>query len=160
MAAHSFKTFIYAALVGKLLISVSEFARFTGSSAMLSEAIHSLAGTGNQGLLLDGMRQAAILRSSPKWKRRRSRRSMSSSGFSGAMACGATTAGAGASSRPTRRRRWQGWPGRPLRRLGSAASLRGSYRGWEELATDWNAGGLVLPELPRPFHSFLKGDRP
>src|ERR1700727_343554 len=98
MAAHSFKTFIYAALVGKLLISVSEFARFTGSSAMLSEAIHSLAGTGNQGLLLDGMRQAAILRSSPKWKRRRSRRSMSSSGLSGAMACGATTAGAGASS--------------------------------------------------------------
>jgi cation diffusion facilitator family transporter len=61
MASHSSKTVIYAALIGNLLIAVSKFAAawLTGSSAMLSEAIHSLVDTGNQGLLLNGMRQAA-----------------------------------------------------------------------------------------------------
>jgi len=61
MASHGSKTVIYAALTGNLLIAVSKFAAawFTGSPAMFSEAIHSLVDTGNQGLLMHGMRQAA-----------------------------------------------------------------------------------------------------
>jgi len=54
------KKVIYAALVGNLLIAVTKgvAAAYTGSSAMLSEAIHSLVDTGNQVLLLHGMRRA------------------------------------------------------------------------------------------------------
>ncbi|WP_034491457.1 cation diffusion facilitator family transporter [Afifella pfennigii] len=54
------KRVIYAALVGNFLIAVTKFAAasYTGSSAMLSEGIHSLVDTGNQGLLLHGMRRA------------------------------------------------------------------------------------------------------
>lgn len=59
MAAESRKAVI-AALLGNLAIAISKFvaAAFTGSSAMISEGIHSVVDTGNQGLLLFGMRQS------------------------------------------------------------------------------------------------------
>ena len=58
--AGSSKKAIYAALVGNALIAVTKFAAatYTGSSAMLSEGIHSLVDTGNQVLLLYGMKRA------------------------------------------------------------------------------------------------------
>jgi len=60
MAGHGSKKVIYAALVGNSLIAVTKFAAaaYTGSSAMLSEGIHSLVDTGNQGLLLYGIRKS------------------------------------------------------------------------------------------------------
>jgi cation diffusion facilitator family transporter len=60
--AGSSKKAIYAALVGNALIAVTKFAAaaYTGSSAMLSEGIHSLVDTGNQGLLLHGMARAKL----------------------------------------------------------------------------------------------------
>ena len=60
MATHSSKKVIFAALAGNGLIAITKFAAaaMTGSSAMLSEAIHSVVDTGNQGLLLYGMRRA------------------------------------------------------------------------------------------------------
>lgn len=62
MAAGASRKVIYAALVGNGLIAVTKFAAalFTGSSAMLSEAIHSLVDTGNQGLILYGLRRARL----------------------------------------------------------------------------------------------------
>lgn len=61
MASGSSKTAVYAALFGNLAIAVTKSgaAAYTGSSAMLSEAIHSLVDTGNQVLLLYGMKRAA-----------------------------------------------------------------------------------------------------
>ncbi len=58
--AASTKKVILAALIGNSLISVTKFiaAAITGSSAMLSEGIHSVVDTGNQILLLYGLRQA------------------------------------------------------------------------------------------------------
>ena len=55
------KTVIYAAMAGNFLIAVTKFgaAAMTGSSAMLTEGIHSLVDTGNQVLLLYGLRRAA-----------------------------------------------------------------------------------------------------
>jgi cation diffusion facilitator family transporter len=55
------KVAVVAAVIGNLLVAISKFvaAYFTGSSAMLSEGIHSLVDTGNGGLVLLGMKRAA-----------------------------------------------------------------------------------------------------
>lgn len=61
MAAPSSRPAIIAALVGNLLIAITKgiAAAVTGSSAMLSESVHSLVDTGNEILLLYGQRRSS-----------------------------------------------------------------------------------------------------
>ena len=61
MAASTSKNVIFAALAGNLAIAITKLgaALFTGSAAMMSEAIHSAVDTGNQIILLIGLRRAA-----------------------------------------------------------------------------------------------------
>ena len=58
--ASSSKKVIYAALIGNGLIAITKFiaSTITGSAAMMSEGIHSTVDTGNQLLLLLGLKKA------------------------------------------------------------------------------------------------------
>lgn len=60
VASLSSRKVIYAAIVGNLLVAATKFAAsaLTGSSAMLSEAVHSVVDTGNSLLLLYGLHRA------------------------------------------------------------------------------------------------------
>jgi cation diffusion facilitator family transporter len=61
MASES-KKVIIAALLGNLMVAVTKFiaTTVTGSSAMFSEAIHSVVDTGNQALMLYGLKRAKL----------------------------------------------------------------------------------------------------
>jgi len=61
MAKEESRFIVVMALAGNLLIAIGKFAAafFTGSSAMLSEGVHSLADTANELLLLYGMHRAS-----------------------------------------------------------------------------------------------------
>lgn len=60
-ASHGSKLVIFAALTGNALIALTKFiaSYLTGSAAMLAEGIHSVVDTGNQILLLVGLKRAA-----------------------------------------------------------------------------------------------------
>ncbi|HVX56541.1 MAG TPA: cation diffusion facilitator family transporter [Candidatus Saccharimonadales bacterium] len=61
MARESGKV-LYAALAGNVAVAVSKFvvAAISGSSSMMAEAVHSSVDTGNEVLLLWGMRQSRV----------------------------------------------------------------------------------------------------
>jgi len=58
---NSSKTAVYGALAGNVLVAATKLgaALWTGSASMMSEAIHSFVDTGNEILLLYGMRRAS-----------------------------------------------------------------------------------------------------
>ena len=60
MAGTTAKTTVWAAIIGNLLVAVTKLtaAVVTGSSSMMSEAFHSMVDTGNEALLLYGMRRS------------------------------------------------------------------------------------------------------
>ncbi len=60
MAAEGSTKVVIAAFIGNGLIAVTKFgaAALTGSSAMFSEAVHSVVDTGNQALMLYGIKRA------------------------------------------------------------------------------------------------------
>src|SRR3954453_7818737 len=60
MARSAARTTVWAAVVGNVLVAASKIvaALVSGSSSMLSEAFHSIVDTGNEVLLLYGMRRS------------------------------------------------------------------------------------------------------
>src|SRR5260221_13878745 len=61
MASQESSRVVIAALVGNVLVATKKFAAapITGSSAMMSEPVHTAADTGNELLLLYGLPRAA-----------------------------------------------------------------------------------------------------
>jgi divalent metal cation (Fe/Co/Zn/Cd) transporter len=60
MARSASSRTVWAAVIGNLLVAITKIgaAAFSGSSAMVSEAVHSVVDTGNEVLLLYGMRRS------------------------------------------------------------------------------------------------------
>ena len=60
MASRASKKIVYAAIVSNVAIALCKYvtAAFTGSSSMLAEAFHSTVDTGNEVLLLVGLKRS------------------------------------------------------------------------------------------------------